>query len=133
MAHRAVYELKVGAIPADVQIDHQCHNESDCPGGIACLHRRCVNWVNHLRPATAQVNLLASPNTFNAINTAKECCPRSHPYDEANTAHRNGRRHCRTCDRERARGYYRANLELVREKAREYQRARRAQHHPVRT
>lgn len=30
-------------------------------------------------------------------------CPRGHPYDEENTRHSNGRRHCRACGRERNR------------------------------
>jgi hypothetical protein len=89
-----------------------------------------VNWISHLRPATAQANLLASPNTINSINVAKNCCPRGHLYDEANTIRRNGRRHCRACDKERARRYYQENLEMVRAKARAYQRRRREQHHP---
>jgi hypothetical protein len=128
-AHRLVYQLMVGPIPEGQQIDHSCHNDAECAGGKSCQHRLCVNWVNHLRTVTARVNLLASPNTVNSINVMKDHCPRDHPYDEANTSYRNGRRHCRACDRDRSRRYYHGNLELVRAKARDYQRERRAQDH----
>lgn len=37
-----------------------------------------------------------------APRAAKTHCPRGHPYDEENTRLRNGRRHCRACERERA-------------------------------
>jgi hypothetical protein len=42
-AHRLFYELLVGPIPADAQIDH------------LCLNRRCVN-VAHLEPVTPREN-----------------------------------------------------------------------------
>lgn len=129
LAHRAVYELKVGPIPDGYQIGHTCHDRADCAGGTACPHRMCVNWVRHLKPMTCVDNLLATPNTFNAINVAKDRCPQDHPYDEANTVHRRGRRHCRECDRQRASRYYHANLEKVRACAREYQRQRRSAFH----
>lgn len=124
-AHRAVYERMVGPIPKGQQIDHACHNESGCSGGTTCPHRRCVNWVKHLEPTTAGENLLRSPNTFNAINAARTHCPQGHEYSSANTTHRNGRRHCKQCDRNSSRAYYYANLEKVRAAAREYQRQKR--------
>ena len=33
LAHRFVYSITVGEIPAGMTIDHQCHNEADCEGG----------------------------------------------------------------------------------------------------
>jgi hypothetical protein len=124
-AHRVVYQRMVGPIAEGQQIDHACHNDAECSGGHSCLHRLCVNWASHLRPVTAQVNLLASPNTVNSINVAKDRCPQDHPYDEANTTHRNGRRHCNQCARDRRRRNYYANLEAERTRAREYQQQRR--------
>lgn len=126
MAHRAVYELMVGPIPDGHQIGHTCHDLADCAGGTECPHRLCVNWLRHLSPMVSAANLLASRNTVNAINAAKDHCPKEHPYDKANTVYRNGRRHCRECDRLRASRYYQGNLETVRAKAREYQRRRRS-------
>lgn len=125
-AHRAVYARMVAPIPEGQQIDHACHNEADCSGGKKCPHRRCVNWVSHLRISTVQNNLLASPNTVNAINVAKTHCPQNHAYDEDNTAVRNGRRHCKRCARDRRRARYHANIETERAMARDRQRIRRA-------
>lgn len=54
--HRWAYEHFVGPIPAGLDIDHQCHNRSDCRAGRQCLHRRCVR-RDHLEPATRKQNL----------------------------------------------------------------------------
>lgn len=124
LAHRVVYDLKVGPIPLGLQIDHSCHNGAGCVGGVTCPHRLCINWVKHPALATAKENLLASPNTFNAINAGRTACPQGHAYDEVNTTRRSGRRYCRTCERERCHKYYYSNLEIMRARAREYQRRR---------
>jgi len=56
-AHRLAYELTVGPIPDELQIDHLCHNrDATCPGGPSCRHRRCTNPA-HLEPVIQQVNL----------------------------------------------------------------------------
>lgn len=55
LAHRLSYEAFVGPIPETLDLDHQCHT-SACPGGRACIHRRCVN-PNHLKPADRSENL----------------------------------------------------------------------------
>jgi len=103
-AHRNVYTNMVGPIPKGMQIDHSCHNAADCEGGVTCPHRRCVNWVNHLKLVTPRENLMASPNTVNSINAAKTECVHGHPYTAENTRIRpNGTRNCRACARERAR------------------------------
>lgn len=62
-AHRLAYELFIGPIPADLDIDHQCHNEDpSCPGG-KCRHRLCVH-PRHIVSATRQDNLLNSSHTL---------------------------------------------------------------------
>ena len=54
-----------------------------------------------------------------AANRDKERCPEGHQYDEANTHRRNGRRHCRECDRVRSRVYWhRAGRAKIRRKQR---------------
>lgn len=57
-AHRLIYQLLNGPIPAGYHVDHLCHNaDSACVGGIACPHRRCVN-PRHLEAVPAGVNTL---------------------------------------------------------------------------
>lgn len=90
-AHRAVYELLVGPIPAGLEIDHLCRNP------------RCVR-PSHLEPVTHAENMRRA---------RKDVCPQGHPFTPENTyIPRNGRgQRCRTCNRERVRritasGYY---------------------------
>lgn len=85
-AHRAVYELLAGPIPAGLQLDHLCRV------------RRCVNPA-HLEPVTARENQLRG------VHGLKTHCPAGHPYDEENTYIHPGRgvRDCRLCRRESAR------------------------------
>lgn len=95
-AHRVVYQLVVGPIPAGLDLDHVCHNvDLACSGGYTCKHRRCVN-PSHLEPVTRAVNLRRSPHVNRPILT----CLRGHL--------REGRGDCRACERARAkRNYYR--------------------------
>lgn len=59
LGHRFAFLLEHGRLPIGV-CDHQCHNEDPtCPGGRACLHRRCVR-PSHLRDVTQGENLTAS-------------------------------------------------------------------------
>lgn len=55
-AHRAFYERYRGPYAAGLTLDHLCHtNTSECAGGTACLHRRCVNPA-HLEPVSRGEN-----------------------------------------------------------------------------
>ncbi|MFC9891476.1 HNH endonuclease signature motif containing protein [Streptomyces pilosus] len=90
-AHRAAYRIFIGPIPDGLELDHLCRV------------RKCCNpW--HLEPVTKTVNVRRglAPVTSGSWLRARTHCPQGHPYDEENTAKRNGRRHCRTCDRARA-------------------------------
>lgn len=91
-AHRWLYELSVGPIPKELDIDHLCRV------------RDCVN-LDHLEPVTRQENIMRG------LGVAKEHalrthCPQGHPYDEANTAvlatkwASGRRRRCKQCHRE---------------------------------
>lgn len=97
LAHRAMYELTVGAIPDGLFLDHTCHNrDAFCMGGPTCLHRRCIN-VDHLEPVTGAENTRRGKTW--AINGTKTQCPQGHFYDEENTHVWNGHRYCRACNR----------------------------------
>ena len=104
IAHRLVYELLVGSIPDGLHLDHQCHNrDADCPGGVACMHRRCVN-PDHMEPATPRENVRRG-KTAPALNVVKEMCPQGHPYSHVDNR---GWRKCETCQAERQQARARA-------------------------
>lgn len=87
LAHRAIYEILVAAIPDGLTLDHLCRNHG------------CVN-PDHLEPVTQAENVRRG---LAGITTRARCqaithCPRGHPYDDANTwRDRHGWRHCRKC------------------------------------
>lgn len=89
LTHRLVYELLVGPIPAELQIDHLCRN------------RICCN-PDHLEPVTIRTNLLRG-ETLAAANAAKTHCLHGHPLSGENLyLHPNGGRICKECGRKHA-------------------------------
>ena len=95
LAHRWVWEQEYGPIPEGTQVDHMCHNESDCPGGDTCEHRRCVR-PNHLRLATPRANTLAGKSSA-AFEAKQTHCLNGHPFVEGNIYWQGRKRHCRRC------------------------------------
>ena len=87
LIHRWVYENLIGPFPPDLESDHLCRN------------RVCANPV-HIEPVTSRENVLRG-NGHTAINARKTHCIHGHAFDEGNTWRLDGRRHCRTCDRQR--------------------------------
>lgn len=84
LAHRIVYEMRVGPIPEGLVIDHLCRERS------------CVN-ERHLQVVTTGENVLRGVGCT-ARNAIKTHCLKGHPFDEANTYWRlTGGRSCRRC------------------------------------
>lgn len=86
-AHQYAYESLLGSIPEGLELDHLCRN------------RGCVN-PDHLELVTHDENMKRADKAC-GVRSAATHCPQGHKYDEANTDHHNGRRHCRECARER--------------------------------
>jgi hypothetical protein len=84
-AHCWAYEQLVGPIPDGLTLDHLCHN------------KRCVNPA-HLEPVSRGEN---SRRGQRSIRTG--CCSNDHEFTPENTYWHSGRRHCRTCQRDRLR------------------------------
>lgn len=93
--HRVSYREFVGAIPADLEIDHECRV------------RACLNPA-HLRPMAHRENLLIG-ETFAAREAAQTHCIHGHPFAGPNLRiATSGSRQCRACDRIRQAGYRQA-------------------------
>jgi hypothetical protein len=89
--HEIAWIKANGPIPPGLEVDHTCGN------------RTCVE-PTHLRLLTHRQNLLAG-DTLAARNAAKTHCSNGHAFDAANThVTKQGKRHCRACDRDRKRG-----------------------------
>lgn len=89
-AHRWAWVQAHGPIPADLVPDHLCRNPP------------CVNPA-HLELVTGGENSLRG-NTFAAANAAKTHCKWGHALTPENSYGYKGRRQCKTCARNRARG-----------------------------
>jgi len=90
-AHRVVYELLVGPVSSDLELDHLCRN------------RRCVN-PDHLEPVTHRTNSMRG--LTGAHNKHKTHCPQGHAYTAENTYYvpsNPGSRYCQACNVERSR------------------------------
>lgn len=92
-AHRLVHEVLVGPVPDGHVVDHTCHVPEDCPGGMSCPHRACVNPA-HLSAVPHAVNV--SPGRSSRVRP--EACVRGHEFTPENTrVDGRGVRSCRAC------------------------------------
>jgi hypothetical protein len=99
-AHRFSYELFVGDIPEDMQIDHLCRN------------RKCIN-PTHLEVVTLKENVLRG-HGITATNLRKTRCVNGHEFSELNTMYARGgeKRVCAECSRRRCLEYQKRKREV---------------------
>jgi hypothetical protein len=91
-AHRLMYELLVGPIPAGLELDHLCRNHG------------CVR-PDHLEPVSHAENVRRGES--GAHQRRKTHCPQGHEYTEENTYQYRGWRVCRQCRLARVAAAYR--------------------------
>ena len=106
-AHRFIYELLIGPIPPELELDHLCRNPA------------CVNPF-HLEAVTHRVNVLRGKSPP-ARNAAKTHCRNGHPLKDS-YVRPNGERLCRVCHRTRSHIHYHASSEKSRASRRERNR-----------
>lgn len=82
LAHRVSYELLVGPIPKELEVDHTCHTK-DCHKGNDCPHRACVR-ISHLE-LVPHIENIRRGNIGNYVRKPgsrprKKQCINGHPY-----------------------------------------------------
>lgn len=110
VAHRWVYRMLVGEVPAGLDLDHLCR--------VRC----CVNPA-HIEPVSHRENILRG-DTFGARNVTLTHCPSGHEYAGDNLLLcADGARKCRACHRERELARHHRNATAINERRRaRYQR-----------
>lgn len=106
-AHRFSWEIKFGPIPTGQVVCHKCDN----PGCVRPEHLFLGTKKDNSRDMIKKKRgrghftrgALDKRSNGGKWLAAKTNCPAGHPYSEANTFRRRGRRECRTCIRERTR------------------------------
>ena len=99
-AHRVGYEMLVGPVALELELDHLCRN------------RGCVNPF-HLEPVTHEENVRRGESRTN-VAAVNNVCFRNHVLDQWNVyVRRDGRRQCKTCHRMREAGQPLAPVTIV--------------------
>jgi hypothetical protein len=112
-AYRVIWTATNGPVTTGWHLDHVCHStDITCPGGDACMHRRCVN-PRHLEPVTPLENnrraahrracqRASRPRPVRPRRPPRAQCSAGHAFDDANTLrNRRGGRVCRRCNNRR--------------------------------
>lgn len=90
-----------------LDIDHTCHNNTGCRGGVTCEHRSCVN-PDHLEPVTRKEN--ANRGETGQYLARRTHCKNGHEFTPENTIlTKIGRRRCRACRAEEFQKFKRQN------------------------
>lgn len=98
LAHRIIWELLVGKVPAGLHLDHLCRV------------RHCVNPA-HLEPVTHRENVRRG-NGACGVHARATHCPQGHAYEGDNLVlRRNGARTCRACKNIQNQAYKRRKRE----------------------
>jgi hypothetical protein len=101
-AHRWAFERWIGPFPADLHVDHLCHNaDPGCVVWDECPHRACVNPF-HLEPTWPGINTLRG-HGLAAANVIKTQCSKGHKFTPENTYFDRKGRDCRICKLGRSR------------------------------
>lgn len=101
--HIVAFEALVGPVPEGLDVGHVCHDQDEtCPGG-RCEHRACVH-PDHLAPQTRSENIRSG--RWAAAQRARwaateTCASGRHRWADGNAyVYPNGKRRCRSCQRE---------------------------------
>lgn len=95
-AHRVIFAWMYG--DTTEELDHLCHDPTQCEGGFGCPHRACVN-PEHLQVVSSRENVLrgSGPTARNAVATH---CVHGHEFTPENTyIDARGWRSCKACRR----------------------------------
>lgn len=111
-AHRWAYVTFIGPIPEGFEVDHICHNRSDCNLGSDCPHRRCVNPA-HLEAVPGKVNKSRARERLTA-------CPNGHVLTPDNLKPTKDGHRCRTCYLDAKRAFHHRHREVQNARRRGY-------------
>ncbi len=91
-AHRIAYQLFVGPIPSNLELDHLCRNP-------ACVNPAHLELVLHIE------NVRRGDNWSKGWERDVTHCPQGHEYSSDNLIKQglSNKRKCKTCHRDRAR------------------------------
>jgi hypothetical protein len=90
-AHRVMYELESGHVPAHLDIDHLCR--------VTC----CVN-PQHLEPVSHKENCARGESGKHW--SRRDACKYGHPYTAESTYWQGSARRCRECGKRTSNEYY---------------------------